>query len=1379
MLNLNITNTGGSKNTRKTRSTLSKKGLFSYLKKTDAKTLNSNIKSDMTKMKADVKKSGGFGAFVKKSMKTKADSLKTKMKSEFTKRKTAALKTLKKGATQLLNAAKNELIKALKEIIKIPEPILLGQLVALAKTTEGLDKAKTATTQLLPAAISKAGGGSPISKIGGTVVSNLATSAMGLPLNSDKPMKADPRYKNYYVLRMMVDRDFSLILRWMSHEYKLNLFSGSDSKVLNVAPAKGSTLTTFWLLEEWKKILPEDKYRKKAYSYIKRLLVNGRKNFNILSMQLFMKHERIKPSAFGDKGCEEYKTMFKFTNADINKMLPVSGGTLANKTYPKSKDIVVILNAMMMGDYSSYSNPKVVSPDGVAATQPMLPPQDDTSASAVIGMDINKLINLGDGRKIAVGRNGNINITDPENGYKWGYSRNISDNRNINDIIYRKISDGEEVFIAIADNSGIIRSELYGNWDDIVFINDPANLTSIIYNDDKYIISTNKDYFFYSSDGITWTKLLYKNINTSKKLGDYDKRKIIFTNNKYFTFDSSTISVANTLVFDSNTPSWETINLSGVYDIRNIKYHNGYYYIMTNKGILRVDEEYKIEKSKIKTPSSIVVFEGYTYVVDSEEHCLKIYDDKQRLFKVVGNQGDLDTEFNNPSSIILHVSELIVSDTDNNRLKRYTLSGELIDVIPNINITKPTDMSIYDNTLYIISQTDMSLTRIPLSNPSNFQKIIVNPELLSTLDNISINENIIYLSNAEHGTVVTYDTAPAIPKLIGSYSDANIVATGIQYIPSLRSLAVLDSVANRIIFLDDKLKKIIREIRLPLELNSELVTSFTILDHKPNKAIYIGYSDGGIALLTGYGEKFIKSYGNILTGGEINVLEDNAVTDIYFNQDIIACFGENGMGSHLINNEWKWSQPKNLLKSKHILGVTSNDNNFMIYGQDGYVATYDSFDSWVLPEVVLECSISLTKSLMGLIQKDLKNIYSMVNHRGVTMVVGQNALVQRTNDFKIWTLPERILGINDIRSVCTDDDYCLLVGGSGYINYSSDLLKWRKSQKISTDTLNYCTRFDNKYVVVGNSGFMKYALTLDPVVPGNNPSLWYSVSGNVLDKHNISKIKYINGEYIVFGANGYVNKTTNVLTWTSTPKSILAGNTIYDMIYHKGFYIAVGAKGMMSYSKDFITWSSPKNILSGRNINVILENPNAVDKLIIFGDGGLMTTQITIDNWSEPSDIFANKPIYGCYTSYDSSIFKERIYIYGGGGMFKDVTDKMDNTVEAVELLDVNQVVRKELKEAKAKIEERSRTFKDSTIRKIGEEVSQVQYDALNRLENDELVKRLWQNVIVFDEVSNVAAKIGEQLLKDTGIAGLVGQVKDIRSVMYKHVKKLIDEDLI
>jgi DNA-binding beta-propeller fold protein YncE len=99
---------------------------------------------------------------------------------------------------------------------------------------------------------------------------------------------------------------------------------------------------------------------------------------------------------------------------------------------------------------------------------------------------------------------------------------------------------------------------------------------------------------------------------------------------------------------------------------------------------------------------------GEVYVVDTQAHDIKVFDDAGRLLRRIGGRGSAPGRFNGPTHLALAAGRLYVADTLNARVQVLTPEGEPLQVIGRRglyrgNLTRPKGVTVdRDGNVYVV-----------------------------------------------------------------------------------------------------------------------------------------------------------------------------------------------------------------------------------------------------------------------------------------------------------------------------------------------------------------------------------------------------------------------------------------------------------------------------------------------------------------------------------------------------------------------------------------------------------------------------------------------------------------------------------------------------
>lgn len=166
--------------------------------------------------------------------------------------------------------------------------------------------------------------------------------------------------------------------------------------------------------------------------------------------------------------------------------------------------------------------------------------------------------------------------------------------------------------------------------------------------------------------------------------------------------------------------------------------------------------------------------------------------------------------------------------------------------------------------------------------------------------------------------------------------------------------------------------------------------------------------------------------------------------------------------------------------------------------------------------------------------------------------------------------------ITKLNSITNNNSYFVVVGNSGLIRYSENADVWiivgnfDKPQGLGN--LNDVIWDGNRFIAVGNNG---------EIIIANSPSFWTRVNNNL--SINIKTIKYYDGFYVVLSSSGQLYYSFNLSNWTF--RSTLQANQLNDLIFIPtigayGKYVAIGSSATIIYSTPIFNRSTASSSVS-------------------------------------------------------------------------------------------------------------------------------------------------------------------------------------------------------
>lgn len=177
----------------------------------------------------------------------------------------------------------------------------------------------------------------------------------------------DPLYNNGYCIKEFLKRDYSMIVEWLIDKHSYSVCNGKTSKHFN-ATKYGATKSALMILKKKYKVKGVKWYKQSRYQEVKRIILQCKTNFiardilNVIDNGIVSEgpdvpliengkrsyKRKILPCGYGDTGCDEFNTRFKFTNANINKLFPekrMASGIWV--TYPKTLEHYKLFEMLM------------------------------------------------------------------------------------------------------------------------------------------------------------------------------------------------------------------------------------------------------------------------------------------------------------------------------------------------------------------------------------------------------------------------------------------------------------------------------------------------------------------------------------------------------------------------------------------------------------------------------------------------------------------------------------------------------------------------------------------------------------------------------------------------------------------------------------------------------------------------------------------------------------------------------------------------------------------------------------------------------------------------------------------------------------------------
>lgn len=147
----------------------------------------------------------------------------------------------------------------------------------------------------------------------------------------------------------------------------------------------------------------------------------------------------------------------------------------------------------------------------------------------------------------------------------------------------------------------------------------------------------------------------------------------------------------------------------------------------------------------------------------------------------------------------------------------------------------------------------------------------------------------------------------------------------------------------------------------------------------------------------------------------------------------------------------------------------------------------------------------------------------------------------------------------------------------------------------------------NNYSIFDVADFAKYTFDTSSInIPSLSGSKETIVKGLLGDQN---EVRFLNGNWISVGINGYIAVSANGIDWTSNKVSDVSWQSV---TFFKGLYIAVGTDGYISRSTDALEWSEPEQV-SDFTFNSVANND---DQVIAVGNGATIYSSTDGAQWT-------------------------------------------------------------------------------------------------------------------------------------------------------------------
>ena len=183
----------------------------------------------------------------------------------------------------------------------------------------------------------------------------------------------DPLYKSGYCIKEFLKRDYESIISYLVEKHKYSVINGKEASYFN-ATKYGATRCSIYILKKKREIKGDKWYQENRYSEIKKIILKCYTNFMASDIMSLMSSggtlipenpfklisngnpsetkttykRKVLPSGYGDNGCDEFKTKYRFTTAEVNRIFPEKKTAHGIPvTYPKTVEHYTLFKALM------------------------------------------------------------------------------------------------------------------------------------------------------------------------------------------------------------------------------------------------------------------------------------------------------------------------------------------------------------------------------------------------------------------------------------------------------------------------------------------------------------------------------------------------------------------------------------------------------------------------------------------------------------------------------------------------------------------------------------------------------------------------------------------------------------------------------------------------------------------------------------------------------------------------------------------------------------------------------------------------------------------------------------------------------------------------
>ncbi|WP_171037917.1 T9SS type A sorting domain-containing protein [Dyadobacter luticola] len=283
----------------------------------------------------------------------------------------------------------------------------------------------------------------------------------------------------------------------------------------------------------------------------------------------------------------------------------------------------------------------------------------------------------------------------------------------------------------------------------------------------------------------------------------------------------------------------------------------------------------------------------------------------------------------------------------------------------------------------------------------------------------------------------------------------------------------------------------------------------------------------------------------------------------YFQNSFLAVGGMGTFRSSY-NNGYAWSSTTTNFRTMQLTGAAYGNGTFVAVGSvplDNGATGLGQTNLAIASADGVNFTVGQTVKLVG----GTKAIHDVAFGNGLFVAVGEDALIQTSQDGKNWTYRQVEFGQN-LLGVTFGGGRFVAVGLHGLIMWSFDGIVWKKSTNKVLYSIKTVAYGNGMFVLVGPYGLI-----------GNSPdgSDWsYHYSGTT---NHLNGVAFGHNQWIAAGQNNTILTSTNGIKWTPLTPNVAIGKSDYTDIIYENHFVITGTNGKIVRFIPNTWWSNPSS----------------------------------------------------------------------------------------------------------------------------------------------------------------------------------------------------------